>query len=197
MKEFWDNRYTACDTFYGDEPNLFFKHFIDTQPLGRILLPGEGEGRNAIYAAKNGWGVEAFDFSEIARKNAADKAEIAGVMLHYELKDVADFKVGKLYDVIALVYLHLPKALRVSFHKQLTESLKPGGYIIMEAFSTKQAYNLTGGPEDTSVLYSAKEIQNDFEGLDILQCEEKEIELQEGDEHRGHANVIHFIGQKR
>lgn len=196
MKTFWDNRYTAHDTFYGELPNQFFKQFIDGQPAGRILLPGEGEGRNAIYAAKNGWGVEAFDFSEVARSNAAENAEIAGVMLHYELKDIADYKARKLYDVIALVYVHLPEALRKSFHRELFNSLKPGGYIIIEAFSRKQLYNLCGGPEDVSLLYSAGELLKDFSGLNVLLCEEKEIVLEEGEVHNGLASVVQFTGQK-
>ena len=159
-------------------------------------MPGEGEGRNAVYAAKNGWGVEAFDFSATAMAHAAEAAEIAGVLLHYELKDIADYKATKLYNVIALVYIHLPEPLRVSFHGELVKSLKPGGYIIMEAFSKEQVNNVSGGPEDVSLLYNAQEISRDFSALRILQCEEKEIVLQEGEEHYGHANVVHFIGQQ-
>ena len=196
MKEFWDKRYDDCESFYGDAPNHFFKHFIDQLPTGRLLLPGEGEGRNAVYAAKNGWGVEAFDFSETARSHAAEKAEIAGVLLHYELKDIVDYRATKLYDVIALVYIHLPEALRVSFHRELVKSIKPGGYIIMEAFSKQQVNNVSGGPEEVSLLYDAEEIRSDFSAFKILQCEEKEIVLQEGDEHYGQANVVHFIGQQ-
>jgi len=196
MKDFWDKRYKECNSFYGDAPNQFFKHFIDKLPTGRLLLPGEGEGRNAIYAAKNGWGVEAFDFSETARAHAAEKAEINGVLLHYELKDIANYKATKLYDVIALIYIHLPAALRISFHRELVNSLKPGGYIIMEAFSKQQVNNVSGGPEDISLLYSTSEIISDFNTLKIIQSEEKEIVLQEGEEHYGHANVVHFIGQK-
>ncbi len=196
MKDFWDKRYAGCESFYGDAPNHFFKQFIDRLPTGRLLLPGEGEGRNAVYAAKNGWGVEAFDFSATARAHAAEAAEIAGVLLHYELKDIADYKATKLYDLIALVYIHLPEPLRVAFHGELVKSLKPGGYIIMEAFSKEQVNNVSGGPEDVSLLYNAQEISRDFSALRILQCEEKEIVLQEGEEHYGHANVVHFIGQQ-
>ncbi len=159
-------------------------------------MPGEGEGRNGIYAAKNGWGVEAFDFSETARANAAEKAEIAGVMLHYELKDIADYKPTKLYDVVALVYVHLPEGHRQLFHKQLIASIEPGGYIVMEAFSNHQANQVSGGPEDGSLLYAVEDIENDFEELEIMLCEETDIELWEGDGNKGHANVVQFIGKK-
>lgn len=45
---------------YGTEPNAFFKAQLDQLTPGRLLLPAEGEGRNAVYAAKKGWEVAAF-----------------------------------------------------------------------------------------------------------------------------------------
>ncbi len=55
--EFWDIRYSDSEYAYGTEPNVYFKSFIDTHSSGKILLPGEGEGRNAVYAAVKGWEV--------------------------------------------------------------------------------------------------------------------------------------------
>ena len=53
MKEIWDKRYSTAVYAYGEEPNAFFKEKLDSQNLeGSILLPAEGEGRNAVYAAK-------------------------------------------------------------------------------------------------------------------------------------------------
>ncbi|HWB28141.1 MAG TPA: methyltransferase domain-containing protein [Chitinophagaceae bacterium] len=196
MKEFWNSRYEESGTFYGEQPNSFFKEFIDRMPTGRLLLPGEGEGRNAIYAAANGWGVEAFDWSESARAAAAENAEIAGVMLHYELKDIADYRPVKRYDVIALIYVHLPAALRRQFHAKLVEALEPGGYVIMEAFSKNQVENIAAGPEDKALYYTAADIEKDFAGLDISLCDGEEIALAEGALHNRRANVIHFIGRK-
>lgn len=196
MKQFWNERYAANDNFYGEAPNLFFKEFIDSRPAGRLLLPAEGEGRNAIYAARNGWAVEAFDFSEAARSSAADKAEEMGIMLQYELKAIEDYKPSKKYDVIALIFVHQPAEIRRSFHQKLVDSLEPGGYIIIECFSKQQLNNNSGGPKDLARLYDENEISSDFSGLKILECQEKEIQLSEGDFHRGKANVIHFIGRK-
>lgn len=53
MKEMWDKRYGNTEYAYGEEPNAFFKKTLDKLDLkGSILLPAEGEGRNAVYAAK-------------------------------------------------------------------------------------------------------------------------------------------------
>jgi hypothetical protein len=40
-----------------------FKEQLIKIPAGTILFPAEGEGRNAIYAATQGWNVNAFDQS--------------------------------------------------------------------------------------------------------------------------------------
>lgn len=67
MNEFWETRYKSPTYAYGTKPNEFFKESIDKLNPGRVLLPAEGEGRNAVYAAQRGWSAEAFDFSEAAR----------------------------------------------------------------------------------------------------------------------------------
>jgi len=62
--DFWDIRYSDSEYAYGTEPNAYFKRFIDMHSPGKILLPGEGEGRNTVYAALNGWEVDAVDLSQ-------------------------------------------------------------------------------------------------------------------------------------
>ena len=63
MKEFWDSRYKSEDYAYGKEPNVFFADQIGNIPPGKLLLPCEGEGRNAVFAAALGWEVDAVDFT--------------------------------------------------------------------------------------------------------------------------------------
>ena len=60
--KFWDERFAAEEYIYGTEPNKFFREQLDKLPPGKILLLGEGEGRNAVYAAKSGWLVHAVDY---------------------------------------------------------------------------------------------------------------------------------------
>jgi hypothetical protein len=91
MQQFWDQRYQESEWVYGEAPNAFFKAFIDQQPPGTLLLPAEGEGRNAIYAASKGWTVEAFDFSPVAREKALAGAAAKGVKIRYDLQDIALF----------------------------------------------------------------------------------------------------------
>ena len=53
MQNMWDSRYSNAEYAYGTTPNAFLKSVLDRIDLtGKILFPAEGEGRNAVYAAK-------------------------------------------------------------------------------------------------------------------------------------------------
>lgn len=65
---FWDERYKEKEYVYGISPNEFLKKELLKLKVGSILLPCEGEGRNAVFAAKNGWNVFAFDSSFEGKK---------------------------------------------------------------------------------------------------------------------------------
>jgi hypothetical protein len=64
MSNTWNERYSKTEYVYGEIPNVFFAAQLGTLQPGNIILPCEGEGRNAVYAASQGWNVEAFDSSE-------------------------------------------------------------------------------------------------------------------------------------
>ena len=70
MKEFWNERYSEKDFVYGKAPNVFIKSILDQMEPGRVLVPGAGEGRDAVYAATLGWQVDAFDISEAGQQKA-------------------------------------------------------------------------------------------------------------------------------
>ena len=196
MQQFWDQRYAENETVYGNEPNKFFRLFIDQHKPGTLLLPAEGEGRNAVYAASRGWQVDAFDFSQVAREKALDFARGERVIINYELKNIADFKAGKQYDAVGLIFVHLPEVLRKKFHQEVNNSIKPGGFMVLEAFAKEQAQLESGGPRDATLLYDAPSLCNDFPFLHMLSCEQKDIFLDEGDYHKGKASVLRMIGQR-
>ena len=74
-EQFWNERYAQKEYVYGKAPNAFFKSVIDQLKPGRLLVPGAGEGRDAVYAATLGWQVDAFDSSETGREKALSLAQ--------------------------------------------------------------------------------------------------------------------------
>ncbi|MFA5010798.1 MAG: class I SAM-dependent methyltransferase [Ignavibacteria bacterium] len=195
--KFWDERYSEQHYVYGKEPNGFFKQWIDKLQPGKLLLPGEGEGRNAVYAAKKGWDVTAIDFSEQAKIKAIKLAEENNVTINYIVSSTADYKYPEQeYDAAALVFVHFAQGLRENVHRSIIKSLKTGGTLIIEAFSKAQIHNSSGGPKDLNALYSIDDFRNDFCGLNISELSEYHIELKEGDYHKGPADVIRFAAIK-
>ena len=156
---------------------------------GRILLPAEGEGRNAVYAAKLGWDVYAFDFSSAARYKAQKLSKKNNVDIVYnihELKD-ADYE-QESFDVVALIYAHNPD--RKENHQHLMKFLKPGGLVIIEAFSKNQINNNSSGPKDVNMLYSIEELEADFIQFSKVDVLVDEVELNEGVFHKGKSSII-------
>ncbi|MDX9696895.1 MAG: class I SAM-dependent methyltransferase [Bacteroidales bacterium] len=196
MKDVWNSRYSEPKFIYGTEPNNYLKDFIEHSVKGNILLPADGEGRNSVFAAKKGWQVDAFDYSVSAQIKAYQLAQINNVLINYTVSDILEFTPNKSYDLIALIYLHLIPEVRSPFFIKLSQWLKPGGHILLEAFSKNQLKNSSGGPKDINLLYDLAEINNDFHDLKIKEICETEIMLDEGKLHQGNANVIRLIAQK-
>lgn len=195
MKDFWNTRYQENEYAYGILPNHFFKKELDKLPLGSILLSAEGEGRNAVYAAKKGWEVTAFDLSESGRTKALRLAESQKATISYEVTDALEFSSQRKFDVIALVYAHFPSQIRMQAHKHLLQFLKPKGHVIFEAFSKEQLGKASGGPQNEAMLFSLVEIEKEFPTLEFKTLKEETVELKEGKYHRGAASVIRFMGR--
>lgn len=198
MKDFWDERYQQKEYIYGKEPNVFFAEQIKKLQAGKIILPCEGEGRNAVYAAQVGWEVHAFDSSEFAKIKAVSLAEEKDAIINYYIADATKIDFDKnAFDVVAFIYAHFPPEIRQQIHKKAITWLKPGGKIFLEAFNPQQLHNQSGGPKDISMLYTIEMMNDDFQELNIDYLETMQIELNEGNYHKGKADVLRFIGTKK
>jgi cyclopropane fatty-acyl-phospholipid synthase-like methyltransferase len=203
MTEFWDDRYGKAEYAYGEEPNEYLKECLSGLPPGKILFPAEGEGRNAVYAASLGWDVSAFDQSSEGQKKALALAKKKAVRIDYTICQFENISYGpEEFDVIVLIFVHLPEDKRSTYLKRLSEYLKPGGLIILEGFSKRhtefQKINeKAGGPRDEGMLYSLEEIKSDFPDFEVLELLELETELSEGAYHVGRSSVVRFRGRKK
>ncbi|TGE22622.1 class I SAM-dependent methyltransferase [Hymenobacter metallicola] len=193
--EFWDARYESEAYAYGTEPNTYFRQQLDKLPPGHLLLLAEGEGRNAVYAARRGWQVTAVDFSDEARAKAQRLAVAQGVHLTYQVADITSlgWQQPGAYDAIGLIYAHLPPVARWAVHAAAARSLAPGGHLILEAFSTRQLGLPSGGPTSAELLYDPDTLAADFAGLSVRENHELGVVLHEGSFHSGPATVVRLL----
>ncbi|MBV8328425.1 class I SAM-dependent methyltransferase [Chryseobacterium sp.] len=201
--EKWDERYRNEDFAYGIQPNNYLQQQLLPLPPGSILFPADGEGRNSVYAAIQGWKASAFDISTEGQKKALQLAAQNQVCIDYQVGELSVLTYQKEeFDVIALIYAHFPAEIKSSIHTMLSQYLRKGGLIIFEAFSKNHLQYIArnenvGGPRDIGSLFSVDEIRSDFPDYEILELSETEVELEEGLFHNGTGSVIRFTGRKR
>lgn len=195
--DFWDQRFSKEEYVYGKAPNLFFKTTLDQLPKGKLLSVGEGEGRNVVYAATLGWEVDAIDLSKEGKVKAEKLAAENGVKIHYEVANARTFETDQKYDVIAFIFLHLPKEIQKETYSRYISMLKPGGKIILELYTPEQLGNTSGGPKNKEMLLSKNDLLDIYQGLEMEYLEEVEVELNEGMHHKGLANTVRMIGVKK
>jgi hypothetical protein len=196
---FWDQRFSEPGFKYGTEPNAFLRaQAASIAPASRVLVPGDGEGRNGVWLAGLGHAVLSVDSSAVGLTKAAQLAQSRGVAIATERVDLADWAPAvSSFDAVVLIYTHLPSAIRQTTHRALACGLKPGGLLIVEAFHPLQLACTSGGPKDGDMLYTPDQLNGDFDG--ILQSTlawHGEVTLSEGLGHQGPAHVTRWVGHR-
>ncbi|QEG01568.1 tellurite resistance protein TehB [Stieleria maiorica] len=192
----WNARFSETEFAYGTEPNSFLAknaHLL----VDPVLSIAEGEGRNAVFLATQGLRVHAVDGSDVGLAKAAKLAANSGVSISTEVADLNDFQPEpQTYGGVVSIFAHLPNSIRDSLYPLLVQSLKPGGILILEAYSENQRDRGTGGPGELDLLMTCTKIERELPGLETILLQETQREVVEGKYHTGVASVIQFIGKK-
>ncbi|MDD2545612.1 MAG: methyltransferase domain-containing protein [Burkholderiaceae bacterium] len=195
---FWDQQLSVDGYKYGTAPNAFLTrqaHRIAAH--AKVLVPGDGEGRNSVWLAEQGHQVTALDASAVGLQKAKALAMDRGVTVQLLRADLADWQAETLFDAVVLTYVHLPPGLRPQAHRRLAQALRPGGVLILEAFHPLQLGHTSGGPQQTDLLYTLEMLHEDFRGLlEADGAQECETTLHEGPGHQGRAWVTRYVGTR-
>jgi len=195
---FWNSRYDEDGFAYGTVANIFLSSFASSFNAGdKVLVIGDGEGRNGVWLAEQGCEVVSVDSSSVgvekAKKLAADK----GVAIDAVCADLNDWAWPESeFDFVVIIYVHFPPDVRELLHQKVISALKPGGQLIMESFTPEQLNYSSGGPPVLEMLYTMEMMQSDFELLEIQQLEECVTELNEGKYHCGEGAVVRLLAKK-
>jgi cyclopropane fatty-acyl-phospholipid synthase-like methyltransferase len=195
MKDFWNARYAEAGYAYGTEPNAFLvSQKTLLRPGMQALAVADGEGRNGVWLAQQGLEVLSVDASEVGLRKTRELAADRGVTLRTEQADLTTWSwPEQAFDVVAAIFIHFPPEVRPSMHRRMFQALKPGGLLILEAFTPEQLKYKSGGPPVAEMLYTADLLRIDFAGGEILRLEELVAELAEGKYHRGPAAVVRLV----
>lgn len=193
----WDKRYSSEEYVYGKQPNDFLVSVIDQIPMGRVLCLAEGEGRNAVYLAKQGYEVLAVDSSSVGLAKARKLADEQGVEIQTQHMDLADFDITPDYwDAIVSIFCHVPPDIRSRLHQKVVAGLKPGGVLVLEAYTPKQIEMGTGGPPVAELTMSLVALESELNGLEFAHALECERDVIEGLFHTGRGAVVQLLARK-
>lgn len=194
----WDDRYSQPGYAYGTIPNEFLAESVHHLPqAGDVLCLAEGEGRNSIFLAKQGFKVTAVDASSVGIQKAKSLADEHNVSIDFHVTDLERFEIApESFDGIVSIFCHLPPTLRKKIHSAAIKGLKPGGVVILEGYRPKQLKYKTGGPPIVELLMELDELKKEFALLDLIHAQETDREIVEGRLHTGMGAVVQLIGIK-
>ncbi len=195
----WDERYDKDSFHYGTEPNDFLRENAGLiRKGGRVLCLAEGEGRNAIYLAEKGFEVTAVDQSGVGLKKLEAWALRKNLRVETRLSDLRDYDPGsKEWDAVVSIWCHLPPDLRTLVHSRVCAALRPGGFVILEAYHPRQLEYKTGGPPVPELMMTAGILKKDFSSLQIESLVEIDRDVHEGEGHFGKSAVVQLIAVRR
>ncbi|KAB1154186.1 methyltransferase domain-containing protein [Tenacibaculum aiptasiae] len=198
LKAYFNKEYAKDEYLYGKKPDKYLAKILPQHKPGKILFPGEGEGRNAVFAAKLGWDVTAYDYSTEAKKKALKLAKANDVNIKYTVQDIVNASYPKeSFDAIAFLFIHFAGQERIDINKKMDKHLKKGGLLIIETFSTNHPKISKEGPQEIPYLYDKESILRDFPNYEIIELKVETDILLEGNKSELKASILRFVGRKK
>lgn len=199
----WNEKYSAAHYIFGTKPNEFLAQNFNVFPEGNILCLAEGEGRNAVFLAKQGYTVTAVDASLAGLDKARKLAAENNVTVEFIHDDMEKYDLGnEKWDGIVSIFFHIPGNIRRELHRKVVVGLKNGGVMLLEAYTPEQHKHGTGGPPTADstmaadLMMTAELLTQELEGLQFSHILELEREVVEGTDHSGTAAVVQVIASK-
>lgn len=194
----WEGRYGGTAEFvYGTEPNDFLADVAAGLPPGETLCVADGEGRNGVYLAGLGHRVTSVDLTDAGMAKAKMLAAERRVELTTIVADLADFDLGTdRWDLVVSIFAHTPPPIRRRLHRALATALKPGGRLILEAYTPDQIGRGTGGPPVPELTMDLERLDDELVGLDFEHRAEFVRSVVEGPGHTGDGAVVQVIARR-
>ncbi len=195
----WDERYGAPGFLFGEAPNAFLARQRDRLGAGgRALAVADGEGRNGIWLAEQGFSVHSVDASRVAQEKGRRLAAARGVDVAFECVDLLGWAWPEAaYDVVAGIFIQFAGPdERARMFAGMKGALRPGGLLLLEGYRPEQLAHGTGGPGDVANLYTEALLRDAFADLEILELRSYDAEIEEGTAHRGMSALIDLVARR-
>ncbi|MBD3286498.1 methyltransferase domain-containing protein [candidate division WOR-3 bacterium] len=129
MKQFWNEEFKRNKDPWTEPDEVLVKEVEGIKP-GTVIDIGSGEGANAVYLARKGWQVTAFDYAAEGIKTVEKMAASKNVELKTIVGDILDYQFKESYDLVLVAHLHLGPDERPLMLANTAKALAPGGTLI-------------------------------------------------------------------
>lgn len=200
MTNLYDERYERSDYYWGKTPSNSCYRVLQILPPDRplrLLDIGCGEGRNAIFFARNGYHVTAFDTSARGIEKTKQFAADAGVSIEAFVADINEFRLTEPFDLLFStgVLQYVPPEQRNDLFENYRAFTSPGGLNIFSVFVRKPFIKKAPDAEKTAHKWISGELLTYYHDWKIEYSTEEIFDcMSSGIEHQ-HA-VCRIVARK-
>jgi len=152
----YEKRYNTEGYYWGLSPNNLCYEIMCLKPPIKpytVLDIGCGEGKDAVFLARNGYNVTAFDISEQGLSKARELADHCGIKVDFFKADICNFRLESDFDIIfsSGVFHYIPQEQRKSVTESLKEHTTPNGINVINVFVRKPFIPLPPDIEESEI----------------------------------------------
>ena len=178
MKTQYDGKYSGPSYYWGINPSQICFEVLKKMPPNRrirLLDIGCGEGRNAVFFARNGYEVSAFDLSPKGVEKTTRLAEKAGAKVTVFQADINEFRLNEEFDVLFStgVLHYIPSSLRAEVFENYKTFTSPGGLNVFSVFVKKPFIAKAPDGEATAQKWISGELFSLYHDWRIEYCTEE------------------------
>lgn len=138
----YEKLYQSEDYYWGLEPADFLQRIIEVKPPRRgmkVLDIGCGEGKDAVYMAKLGYTVTAFDLTESGIAKTIALAAKTGVRINAYVDDINTFTTDERFEIIysSGTLQYLKDESIIPFFEKIKKMTNPHGFNYFNVFVEK------------------------------------------------------------
>ena len=188
----WTARFAREGYLFGEDPNEFLRRHAHRLNQGNsVLCVADGEGRNSVWLAEQGFEVTAFDFAPNAVEKAKRLAQRHSVAVKHQVGDIYAWPWTTQYDALVAIFIQfMPPERRDAVFAGMKAAVKPGGLLLLEGYRPEQVDYRTGGPPRRENMYTRAWLERTFSDWEILLLSDYDAVIREGDAHSGMSALI-------
>ncbi|MEI6578877.1 MAG: helix-turn-helix domain-containing protein [Eubacteriales bacterium] len=173
----YEDEYRTDDYYWGVEPSAMCYQVLKKRPATKplkLLDIGCGEGKDAVFFAKNGYLVTAFDIADAGLEKAKRLADNHNVSVNYIKSNLLDFRLESEFDILfsSGVFNYIPPELRDEILTNFKLNTAEGGLHAFNVFVKKPFIPPAPDHEENSYDWKSGELFTYYSDWLIDSCNE-------------------------